>query len=296
MSRGFLMYAHNNEEVDYGLIALCNALMIKTNMRENAVALVTDNGTKSWLIEQFGEEFISRAFDHIIMAGKSAGKEKRAYQDTASTSKKLSWYNGSRSSAYDVSPFDETILIDADYLICDNTLDHVWGTDTDLMMNRTATSLNFAPLDERETHLNSFGIPMYWATCVYFRKSEFAKMFFDVVAHVKTNIQYYQFLYRFPGRLFRNDYVFSIAAHTLGGWTHGGVENLPVPYLLTSFDRDELHDVVGKNKFVFLVNDAEQSWKFNLARVDNLNVHIMNKFSIVRNAKKIISLYGDVVA
>lgn len=294
MSRGHLMFAHNNEEIDYTLIALCNALMIKANLKEKEVALITDKWSHDWLIEHHGESLVNKAFDQIIHTELPAvtSRQPRNFHDTYSTKKELTWNNHGRASAYELSPFEETVVLDADYLVMDSSLDHVWGGSADFMINRAALTLEHKLPHGDEIHVEPFGIPMYWATCFYFKKNEVAELVFKMVEHVRDNYEYYQMLYRLPGRLYRNDYAFSIAIHALSGCLPDGVEALPNPTIFTSFDRDELIDVPGKNELIFLVNDDEQSWRFRASRVQGTNVHVMNKFSITRMAPKLIEVYG----
>ena len=44
--------------------------------------------------------------------------------------------------------------------------------------------------DDSLKRLQSTGITMYWATVVYFKKTEFTKQFFETVKHVKDNSRY----------------------------------------------------------------------------------------------------------
>jgi hypothetical protein len=286
MTRGYLIFAHNNEEIDYTLIALCNALMIRRHSVVKNVTLVTNQGSLDWLRKSHGP-LVNLAFQHIIIRPQPDTRQTRAFADT-STAKKLKWHNGSRASAYELSPYRETILLDADYLVQDASLDHVWGVQDDFLMNRQAQTLDGQPLADQEARLEPYGIPLYWATCVFFRKGDTAQRMFEMVEHVKENYDYYQNLYRFPGSLFRNDYAFSIAAHLIGGWTEGAINSLPSPVLLTSFDRDELIDV--KDGLIFLV---AQDHGFAVSRIAGVSVHVMNKFSIIRMADKLLEVYRE---
>ena len=57
------------------------------------------------------------------------------YKDTNHTTKPLSFYNKDRADAYELSPNDETILLDADYPVLSNALNNCWGPNNELMMN-----------------------------------------------------------------------------------------------------------------------------------------------------------------
>lgn len=295
MSKGFLIFAHNNEEVDYGKIAVCCSLMLKAHCQNNDVCLVTDQGTLDWLRESLGREMVDYAFQHIRVLDYPRVKfvkAQRTFRDTVSTEKSLSWFNSTRSTAYELSPFDETIMIDSDLLIQDNAFDLVWGNDEDILINREVLTLEHKKPAIQEIRLDSMGIPMYWATQVYFRKGERAKQLFDLVDHIRERYDYYQYVYEFPGKLFRNDYAFSIAIHIMNGFLENNeIKSFPSDTILSSFDCDDLI-AVKEGALTFLVNSATERWKFTLNNVKGITVHAMNKYSILRQADAIIELYG----
>lgn len=293
-SRGFLIYAHNNEEIDYGKLAICCSLMIKANLKENAVCLVTDQGTLDWLEKSVDAKLLEYAFDHIRVVDYAAytkNSSTKKFLDTNSTIKNLTWYNGGRCSAYELSPFDETVIIDSDVLVQDRSLDLVWGNYEDIMINCDALTLEHKTPDLHSVRLDGMGIPMYWATLVYFKKCERAKLLFDLVQHIKEKYEYYQFVYEFPGKLYRNDYAFSIAIHMMNGFLENNeIKSFPVSTIVTSFDVDELLDV-RKNELIFLVNVRDENWRFLVSNMRGVSVHAMNKYAILRNSSKIIDIY-----
>lgn len=286
MSRGVLIHAHNNQQIDYALIALCNALMIRHYL-EVPVCLVTDAGTIDWLHQCHGT-LAARAFDRFILHTEPSRSERR-FCDTLSTTHTLPWHNSTRVDSYDLSPYDETLLIDADYLILDKTLRHVWDSPHDLMMNRRVVPLNHG--QTRERWVGDTGIELCWATCVYFRKTPLAAMFFDMVRHIREHYDYYSMAYGFPTMLYRNDFAFSIASHMMSGFASSDIATLPSDFLFTSFDCDELIDAPARGDLVFLMNDPRDRWRFTVTRTKDISVHVMNKFSISRQADKLIELY-----
>lgn len=285
--RGFLMFAYNNDTLDYLSLAAANALLIKKTMPGSKVAVVTEEGTYNWF-QDFRDNIGDRAFDHVIFQNPGETKQTRRHQDTQYWSKELLWINENRASAYDLTPFEETILLDADYLIQDKSLSLAWGSEESFMINHKAVRLDGSPMHSDEVRLSDTSILMYWATCVYFKKDQTSKILFDLVEHVKDNFHEYQALYGFPGNIFRNDYAFSIALHIMHDWKEGTVPSLPSPYILSSFDCDELIDF-GDGLRV-LVNDQKERHKFELRSVKGVNLHVMNKFSLGRNIDKIISV------
>ncbi len=291
MSRGVLIYAHNNHQIDYTLISLCNGLCIKTHL-DVPVCLVTDDDSLTWLRSRHSKDVIDRAFADIIIEKTDLNPKGRKFNDTLSTMHELPWYNTSRSDCYRQTPFDETLLIDSDYLVLDNTLNLVWNSANDVMINRHAIPLDHQPVTSGERWLEHTGIELCWATCVFFRKSVLAERLFDMVEHIRENYEYYSMVYGYSTKLFRNDYIFSIAVHMMSGFTRcNDIPTLPSPFLFSSFDRDELINVPARDELVFLLNDRNENWKFRLTKTKHISVHIMNKFSIVRQADKFIELY-----
>lgn len=288
--RGFVIYAHNNDEVDYGLIAFVCGTLIKHHLRENAICLVTDTGTYSWLIEQRTRDAVADVFDVIHMVEAPSRSGTRLFRDSASTTKTLPWHNASRPSAYDISPFDETILLDSDYLVMDRALDAAWGLAEPVAIPTQIVSLDGQPTHPDDLTMGPTGLPLRWATMVYFRKSREAEMFFQNVAHVQKLWQFHAMSYGFSPALYRNDYAFTIAAHLLDGGGPVGslVPPLPGPGLVTTSDSDELIDAPSEGCLRFLLNDRKERWQYRAAMTRGLSVHVQNKFSIVRNADAIL--------
>lgn len=283
------MYAYNNLHIDYGTIALCNAFLIKRNCKINSVALVTSSWTLDYLYTKYSKKFLNAAWDEIIIKDLPDidNIAERRFSDTRYTKFSGKYFNTNRSSAYDFSPFDETILLDADYLMLDNTMDHVWNSDEDFMCNNKIVGLDHKPHPPGfEKRLSDMSVPMYWATAVYFQKTDKSKIIFDHITFVKENYNFYRQLYNFtPNVFFRNDYSISIGIHLVNKCIEiGNISSLPVDYIKVSQEFDEIHDFVDGN---LIITSEQEQGKFLLHRVLN-NVHIMNKPAIVRNSKKII--------
>ena len=135
MTRGVLMYAHNNSEIDYFKIACANALMIKRNL-DVPVTVVTDEGSARWGESTLGKEFIDQCFERVIVVPMSRVFENiRNFSDTSFSTKALSFYNCKHWEAYNLSPYDETLFIDADYLIMSPALNMCWNSDDEILIN-----------------------------------------------------------------------------------------------------------------------------------------------------------------
>jgi len=214
-------------------------------------------------------------------------KNIRLYKDTSHASKYLPFYNVNRCDAYDISPYDETILLDADYLILSDTLNHCWGHNNELMMNWKFQDIMYERKDPTLDRLYDMGITMYWATVVYFRKTEYVESFFNIVKHVRNNPQYYKDLYKWQGTLYRNDYSFSIAAHMMSGFVDKGIPQLPTT-LYKSFDTDDIHSAVDKNTIIMYLEKPRSPGDFMLTKWQGIDLHIMNKWAINRISEELL--------
>lgn len=293
MTKGAMMFAHNNEEIDYVKIACLNAQMIKRNL-DVGVTLVTDTGTLTWAKESLGQAYLDQCFETIISEDPDYVYKQqniRAFRDTVYTIKHLPFYNCDHWKAYELSPYDETIFIDADYLIMSDSLDKCWGSKHDIMINKDIKELFFGRVQEKTTVGNS-GIDTYWATCIYFRKSELAEHLFFMVKYVYDNYAYYRDLYSTPNAMFRNDYAFSIAVHIMNGFSNSDlIKQLPIPALYKSFDNDDIVSINGVNDVTLLLEKPNRTGDYILSRVKDLDIHIMNKWAILRNYDKLKELY-----
>lgn len=289
--RGFLLHAFGNKDIDYGKLAVCCALSIKTNLKNNHTTVVMDEGTQDWLQSSVPKDILSTAFDNIIIPEKAFQKGKRRHFDSPWFSFRAFFDNQSRAFSYEYSPYDETILIDADYWLMSDAFDNVWDVNCDFMMNRKAVDLQnnkFGTwIDQR---LSKHGIPLYWATAVYFKKSEFARIFFDLVDYIREEYNFYQFLYEFTAGFYRNDFSFSIAAHIINGYMKDGIHSFPNKELIMSYQKDTIADVINADEIMFLSTNMNEEWKTTLVNMKGLDVHVMNKRELLRVSDKFIDL------
>ena len=173
MSRGYVIHAYNNTEIDYGTMALCAALLIKKNCQVNSTSLITSDDTLQYLEKSHGKKLIDRAFDVISEIDIDRRVKDRKYYDTRYSQKIQPYYNLNRSDTISLSPFDETILLDADYLVLDNSFDYVWGGVEDILVNKVVKDLRHKTnLSGFDLRFNDMSIPLYWATSLYFTKSK----------------------------------------------------------------------------------------------------------------------------
>lgn len=287
MSRGVVIFGINNEKVDYVRLAVMCAAFVKKNMPNTKTCLITDQNSITWQ-----GDLVKQYFDDIVTISKTEQKfsNKRKYKDTQYFGFDDTFKNETRSSVYNLSPYTETLLIDCDFLVCNDVLSNVWDSQEEVMINKQAIDLTHKPLSGAEFRLNPFGIPMYWATVIYFRKGEKAERLFNLVEHIKDNWEFYQLVYDFPGHLFRNDYAFSIAIHILNGFVEDGdyVKSLPEDRILSALDTDQFFNISSPTNLSFFYQDKKETWKYFVSKTKGLNVHCMNKLSLLNHMDSIM--------
>lgn len=284
LTRGIIMFAHNNDEIDYFKLAVVNALLIQKHMGIKNITVVTDSFSLAHAEKTLGKQIIKKAINNLVVSEKDTvfkSKNIRTYKDTSHHSKNLPFYNFNRCDAYSISPYDETIMLDADYLILSDTLNQCWGHNNELMMNWKWQDIMYERKYTGFDRLHDMGITMYWATVVYFRKSEYNESFFNCVQHIRNNPQFYKELYQWGGKLYRNDYSFSIAAHMMSGFIDKGVPQLPTT-LYKTFDTDDIHSVDNSNSLVLYLEKPKSPGDFILSRWTGMDLHVMNKWAINR--------------
>ena len=297
-SRGILMFAHNNAEIDYFRLAVVNSLLIQANMGIKDITVVTDPHSLKQGEKTLGKKLIKKAINNIVVVEKDKTfkrKNQRLYKDTSQSTKTLPFYNANRCDAYDISPYDETILIDVDYLILSDTLNYCWGHNNELMMNWKFQDIMYERVDPARDRLHDMGITMYWATVVYFKKTTYTETFFNFVKHVRNNPQFYKDLYKWQGTLYRNDYSFSIAAHMISGFEDKGLAQLPTT-LYKSFDTDDIHSAVDKNTIIMYLEKPRSPGDFILTKWSNVDLHIMNKWAINRISEEMLDYVAETTA
>lgn len=277
-SKGCLLFAHNNSEVDYSKLAILSASLVKKYL-DIPSTLVTDIFTHNWMIESGLIDTANNVFEKIIVIEFSNTGNTRVLHD-GQDKKIVPFTNSTRASAYELSPYDHTLLIDSDFLIFSNTLNQYWDLPGAVKIAPYASDINHTDrLGYHDKFISDTGVHLYWATTVMFDKSKESKMFFDLVETIRENYRHFADLYMFNNKQFRNDIAFSIAKHIFDGFSTNFDTTLPP--LLTVLDTDILNSVEG-NKLTLLIS-SNRSDSYVPATINGLDVHIMNKQSIIRN-------------
>jgi hypothetical protein len=274
MSQGALLLARNNSEVDYIKQAVFCANRIK-KYQGIPVSIITDAA------DYLEKTYPDHPFDKVINANASGTDTYRKYHDGSWTRKSLQFKNTDRSTAYHLTPYDETILLDTDFIVANDVLNRCFDQDHNLMMysNNAFEFSGWRDVSEFK-FISDTGPQFYWATCVFFRKTAPNQIFFNLVSHISENWHHYRHMYQITSGVFRNDFAFSIAAHIMNGHRDGNfVKPMPgTKYFIT--DRDYIEEIID-DKFIFLIEKQGTADCFAIQSTGS-NVHIMNKFSLNR--------------
>jgi hypothetical protein len=286
MKKGALIFAHNNRNIDYALIALISGSLAKKNLQV-PVSLITDDTTLTWMKESGRYDQAVSVFDKIILVPKPITNNTRRLNDGADN-EIIPFVNTNRASVWDLTPYDRTLLLDSDFLIFSDRLNEYWNIDEDILIADAMNDIyNQSRVGYHDRYVSDTGIHLYWATTVMFTKNQRAKSFFELVEFIKTNYQYYGDLFQFDTRQYRNDIAFSVAKHIIDGFETD--TKMSLPSLLTVLDRDILHSVNASGKLTFLITPTLDS-NYCAVAIKNTDLHIMNKQSIIRNADSLLRL------
>jgi len=217
MTTGALLFAFNNEHTDYIRLAAWNASNIRRHLGI-PVAVITDCPD---------HQLISTHFDSVVVAAPESGGT-RHFVDY---NQAVTWYNAGRVDAYDLSPWDQTLLLDADYVVASDALKSVLTSHQELLAHQSAVDAvggnDFSGLN----YFGEFKMPMWWATVVMFRRSTAVKMIFDSMRMIRANWLHYCRLYKTGNSVYRNDHALSIALGIVNGHTLAYPE---IPWQLVS--------------------------------------------------------------
>lgn len=276
MSKGVLTFARNNSQVDY----LKQAIFLAKRVRKY-LNLPTTVATDS--VDYLAEAYpnYKEVFDTVIELDWTDTHSLKRYYDGSITQKRLEFKNDSRCLAFDISPYDETILLDTDFIIADDVLKNCFDQDLDFLIYKNAYDLaNFRDYSEFD-YVSDTSVDFYWATCVFFRKTDTNNIFFNLIKHIQENWSYYNSVYQINSVTYRNDHAFSIAIHIMNGYQPGNFAGRMPGKLFYTTDKDLIVELTDE-RFLFLVEKESHLGEYVPIRFQNSSVHVMNKFSLER--------------
>lgn len=250
MNRGVILFAFNTEKFNYYKMAEYTAKRIN-HFLNLPVTVVTD------------EDSIKSATDYNFDNIHIVDPDKNNKRDWGI------WINKGRYQAYHLSPYEETILVDTDYLVNSNKLLKLFELNTDFCCHDN-TSFLMHPNAPQEL-LSVYSFNTLWATVVKFNKSIRAKQIFECLEMVQKNFDHYANIHNFISATYRNDYALTLSVRIANG--HVMSKNDVIPWNL-------MH--VGKNTKVFKNNDGVFNTSYTVM-FDNWNRGKIRKEYIIVN-------------
>lgn len=202
MTRGYITIAQNLGDVNYVRMAYALALSIKASQRNNQFAVCVSKK------DDVPDEY-RRVFDHVIEI---------PWGDDAETS---DWKLENLWKLVHMTPFDETICLDADMIFTDN-IDHWWDVLQQKEMWATTNPVTFRgetiTSDYYRKAFTSNNLPNIYGAFMYFRKTEMVHEIFDLTREITQNWGTFfdEFLPENKPRFFSTDVAFALAIRILG--------------------------------------------------------------------------------
>ena len=164
--QGFLTFAINTPEVDYGRLAYLQCLNVKATQRENQYAVITDEATYN----SFNNRQLN-AFDYIIRLPE--GIEQNPFM--------------TEPYVFSLTPFKETIKLESDLLFT-RSIDHWWTAFRlrDVCLGNGAKNVMDTPSAVRKYRqlFDANRLPDVYTGLMYFRYTKTAMQFFELARFV----------------------------------------------------------------------------------------------------------------
>ncbi len=257
-SKGVVLFAFNTEAVDYVAIAEQSARLVHRTLNL-PVTLITD------------KEIASNHIDQIVIVDNDLANVRKGYANLTP------WRNGNRYQAYELSPYNETLLIDSDYLMLDQSMLKLFDLTQDYQIMGSNKFLKAVT----PTLMSATSIPQVWATAIVFKRTLKSQQLFALVGRIQRNYDYYRQLYNIDSTNFRNDYAFAIANNIINGYAQ---DNL-IPWAMLTAE-NPIVDIETTLHGLVVREDAQAYL------IPRQNLHIIDKDYLT--SKKFVELVDHI--
>ena len=141
MTKGVVLFAQNNHSLDYIKQAIFCAKKIKKHLNL-PVAIATDNA--DYLTENY--PYYEKYIDYVIELDWKECKQKRIMRDGTMSDRDLEWRNHDRGTVYDITPFDETLVMDTDFIVGNDIFLNAFDAPDDFLLYRHVTAVSYTHL------------------------------------------------------------------------------------------------------------------------------------------------------
>lgn len=193
MKRGAILFAHNSENTDYYKMAAYTAGRIERFLNIPTTVITDANSITC-----------DYAFDNIILRE----------PDRSNTRKKSVWINKGRYQVFDMTPYDDTLVLDTDYMVNSAKLLRTFELPGDFVSHRRSKFLMENIPSER---IGKNGFETMWATVMRFTKTQRTSDIFKLIEMIQNNYSHYSELHNFVNTMYRNDYALTLALRIANG-------------------------------------------------------------------------------
>ena len=180
------------------------------------------------------------------------------------------WHNDYRRQLYDLTPWNQTLLLDADYFLQTNQYLQCFDFDAPFQIINSVYDPTGRNSFNKYKNLPNRTIPQKWATAMYWNRD--AKEHFEYANMIAENYEYYARIFGFSHKQYRNDMVFSIVSHMLPTYS------MPWQMWMTSSDCSLVDANSNGLKFVY---DNQ------VTRIKN-DIHVLNKEILLENTLNLL--------
>jgi hypothetical protein len=258
MTRGAILFAFNTDKYDYYTMAVAAAKRIN-HFLNLPVTVVTDENSV---------QDLNYTFDKTIITV----PDKNNKRDWGM------WINKGRYKAFEFSPYDETLLLDTDYMVNSDKLLKTFDFSKDFCCH-DHTEFFMQPNLPQEM-LSPFSFETLWATAVMFKRTKKAEQVFQSLEMIQKNFEHYANIHGFIAATYRNDYALTLALRLVNG--HIMQKDNIIPWSLMHIGKNTQ---VYKNSENFLDTEftiTYDNWQRGKIRkeyitVKDMDFHIMSK-------------------
>ena len=259
ISKGILAFAQGNSFLKLAVYQLKCLRLIDNDI--GAAYIVSSDADKDLL------NTLSAMGAEIIVADSSS--QPRNYDVSGE------WKNLGRETAFELSPWDNTLLVDVDYVIQSKASLQLLDCNLPQVCGRWHHVFREEFILDNSA-IGRHGIPMLWATLVWFDKGPRSKELFAKWQEALKYMKWKQEHYGFYSSLIRNDYALSIAAHELG---QESGEKVPIaPYSQNAIPPWCTYEMTDAGLVVSSTTVDRPAQLVNLSGID---FHALNKTALL---------------
>lgn len=260
MTRGVILFAFNSPDYNYVKMAEYTAKRVN-HFLNLPVTLITDENSVS---------NIDYKFDNIFVID----------SDAENTFQGRIWLNKGRYKSFELSPYDETLLLDVDYMVNSDRLLQTFNVMDDFCCHESISYLMDSYNKTEQLNNNNLSLVTLWATVVAFKKTNRVKQIFECLKMVQENYEHYGNIHNFPIDTYRNDYGLTLAWYIVNGHSYVRSDILPWNLLhigLKTYVYKNKNDMYNTEYTIIYDKWLRGKIKKEYIVIKDMDFHVINK-------------------